>query len=79
MKCAVCEQELLTPEQAVAEGLDHHLMRSPVDPGLCLGCWFAFVEVELFFFRAGIRRLMTGLQTQSVMRKLLDIARNEGF
>lgn len=75
MKCAVCEQEMLTPEQAVAEGLDHHLQRSPVDPDLCLGCWMAFVALELFFFRAGLHRTLWSQQVHGIMRQVLQFAR----
>jgi hypothetical protein len=75
-QCAVCEQTILTPEQAVAEGLDHHLQRSPVDLELCLGCWIAFVEVELFVIRAGVHRTLFGRQTYAVMRQLLQFVRD---
>jgi hypothetical protein len=75
MTCAVCEREMLTPEQAVAEGLDHHLQRSPVDPALCLGCWIGFVEVEKFLFRANLQRVLWGQQVYSIMRQLLQFAR----
>lgn len=75
MKCEVCEQELLTPEQAVAEGLDHHLQRSPIDPALCLGCWIGFVEVEKFLFRANLHRTLWSQQIHAIMRQLLHFAR----
>jgi hypothetical protein len=75
MKCAVCDQEILTPEAAIAEGLDHHLQRSPVDPDLCLGCWIAFVDLELFFIRANLHRTFWSAQTVEIMRKVLCFAR----
>lgn len=76
MNCAVCEQAMLTPDQAVAEGLDHHLQRSPVDPELCLGCFMAWVEVEKFIIRSGVHRTLFSQQVNSVMRQLLQFVRD---
>ena len=76
MKCAVCEQVMLTGEQALAEGLDHHLQRSPIYQDLCLGCWMAFIEVEKFLIRAGVDRTLWTLQVYSVMRKLIQFVKD---
>src|ERR1700736_3625659 len=68
--CNVCDQELREPTPEA-----HHLERSPIDPELCLGCWIGFLEIEKFLMRA-TDRMMWGLHIQTVMRKILELARD---
>ena len=45
-KCRICERETRIPTR---DG--HCLEKSPIDPGLCLGCWVASIATEKFLYQ----------------------------
>lgn len=63
--CRVCEQTITTPTRK-----SHCRERSPVDGGLCLGCWMGAVEMEKWLLRATGRSFWT-LKVQKAMAALL--------
>lgn len=65
MTCRICGQ-------ATTEGTPalHHLERSMLDTGLCLGCWTAAIEMQLWLLRATGRGFWA-LQVQEAMKRLL--------
>lgn len=65
MACRICEREMLPDgdEQEWRCG-------SKIDPELCMGCWFAWIELEKFLIRSGRRPKLT-LVTQDSLKELL--------
>lgn len=70
-RCNVCKQQTIGPSAAA-----HHLEKSPVDYGLCLGCWMASVDFELWYLRATGESLFS-LTMQDVMRGMLDLVKQK--
>jgi hypothetical protein len=65
MQCRVCEQEL---RERTDEG--HHQEKCPIDPNVCLGCWFFELELEKYFLRKTDRSLWT-LRGYEICKELL--------
>lgn len=66
MTCRICKQQLTAPSADA-----NHTEQSPLDQGLCLGCWFATVELEKFLIRATDRTIM-GNWTEGWLREIIS-------
>jgi hypothetical protein len=66
MNCRVCEQKLRARRTDDA----HHQEKSPIEPDVCLGCWFFALELEKYILRKTDRTLWT-LRGYEVMQELL--------
>jgi hypothetical protein len=66
MRCRICDQELRepSPDQHCAE-------KAPMYGDICLGCWTASVELELFLVRARPDRCVMGAWAEGVLREVL--------
>lgn len=65
-ECRVCKNALLEPSAG-----GHAYERSPVDPGLCLGCWMATVELEKWIVRARPNRCYMGAWAEAWLAEIL--------
>jgi len=80
MNCRVCEQELRERTNDTSETGDfsgHHQEKSPIEPGVCLGCWIFELELQKFILRKTGRSLWT-LKADEVLRGLLARFREFG-
>lgn len=69
-KCRVCGQKL---RQRTHEG--HHLEYSPVDHGLCVGCWIGWIDMEKFLIRA-TGGTYWSLQVEDAMKLFIEMVRS---
>jgi hypothetical protein len=65
VKCKACGQTIIEGEA------DHHLVRSPIFPDVCLGCWIASLELEKFLLRA-TGHTPLGNWTQGWLREIIS-------
>jgi hypothetical protein len=71
MNCRVCEQELRERTNDTSETGDfsgHHQEKSPIEPGVCLGCWIFELELQKFILRKTDRSTMRSLE---ILKELL--------
>lgn len=70
MNCRVCKQEIQAKVAPDHEDADHVRQPSPIEPGVCAGCWMFKVEMETFLVRACDRTVM-GNWTEGWLREII--------
>jgi hypothetical protein len=69
-RCRLCNQKIAPEAESTLD--THHLERSPVDRGLCSGCWVATIELEKFLYRSKPdQQTVMGNWTEGWLREIL--------